>query len=307
MPTTGQLFGDGIAGNVAAGKTGIVYDWISEETEECGPDGTRITVTAQTNYSEAIRTNFAGDMVGYQANAAGNKISRVLPEPHPLKTWLWCTRCDLQSGIGRPNESGNKLEYLNAAGSPGKLRWTLTYEDPGYDIKSDGQITGPPPGELDRFVVRKSTANIEALPIEGTAWKWSSDDKVISERTTVPLTSVALEYTWHWVPEPLRESAWTSLLNKTNLNTFDTNYIAGTVLLTHYEKSERIKDARGTACRHITFFFLYRPTLWNNFYRIDGANGPDFYAVTSVTLDGGTPVRPFDLLTYDTIFTGGTS
>ena len=266
---------------------GITYRWTDEYADANGPDGEIITATVhmpwnfESTIPEVNSTIFPATMLG-TAHNAGGKIIRTLPNRHMDKRWLYCTQCDLTGGIGYPStENDGSIKFTTpSTHDTAKAVYACTWSFLGYDVEDDGfksSLAGTGK-ELCRFVSRKVQTSMEAVPIKGTDFKFTSDNKPIGEPITTKTATKELEYTWWHIPFPYRESTWDSLLGQVNSAAFDgrgrgqtgtsyPSYAIHTVFFASYEQSDPYTDPEGNFCCNTTFFFLYRDTGWNKFYR----------------------------------------
>ena len=301
-----------IINNIPVGvlEQGVVSRWTEDYQESNGPDGTSCVATIETDWSEDMLTSFPSGMIG-TAKTVGNKVSRKMPTAHPVKNFLYCTRCDLSRGRGFVTEEAGAVGSIkfdtNSTNEEAKAAWNVQWDYLGYDLASDRQrdAEGGTGKELIRFVSRKVKASVESLPVPGTEWKFQADNEEIPEGATILIALKELQYTWHRVPFPYKESTWDGMLGKVNTVAFDgktkvdvapavtyPSYAIGTVYFQGYEASDPFVDPEGNIINDVTFVFLYRRQGWNNFYR----PGQGFVAV--VSLDGArTPFSTADLLT----------
>ncbi len=228
---------------------GIEVTELEGQGFEINEDSNSAVRILQTDYTENILQNFPRVMRGSHATAPGNTITREIPRVHPLHNWLYCTSLRLQGGKGSTYESTANADsgimlYRDAPNSAeGRAIWEATYSWLPYEIRQDEEIGGNGVlTELDRFVRKEANPSVEALPIDGTAWKWSvaPQDK-IAEPTTVLLSTTTLTYLWYWVPSPFNQTAWDTAIGKVNSVAFDVNepqgnYAVGTVYFAGYEK-----------------------------------------------------------------------
>jgi len=250
--------------------------------------GTTVTRSVQTSWDE--RKNFPRYMLGDVKDDGVSLLTRTLPQKHPDYDWLWAAEVHLKNGAGafKVDDQGLIYYYDSNTGSEtgGKAQWEITYRPRPYVLTENAQT------ELDRFVVRETTLNLESQAVPGSGFCWKKDlpNKInkIPEHISIQRTIIARRYHWVWVPDSRVQNVLEAVLprvcGRLNKTKFDGKFEPGTLLCVAPQIDRIEYTPGGTPVRTITFNFLQRVDhSWNHFYRRNSG----FEEITGVPKMGG--------------------
>jgi hypothetical protein len=297
-------------------KSAMEYDELAVVSETFTPASAEVVRTLQiSSYSNV--TAFTQEMLGYEMYVGG-RIARVLPEFHPVYVWMPCVECQLFEGVGSPREGASGVvTFTDPAGSTaGPARFRVVYRTVPWIYQEDTAIytdddTGA--GELGRYVERRISFNVEAVPLKGSSFKFTADNEPVPSPPAKVVPLAELTYVWHNVPRP-PDDRIVEAIGKVNDGVFDGNqfggggnYPAETVLFTGANRVEG-KNPKGFLNFTVTYKFSLRTSeasggnteaTWNRFYRRNGASGPGFYDVIS---NDAFAVKPYDTTNLNLLF-----
>lgn len=238
---------------------GIYYEHAPGYQEASGPQAQEVRHPVFVPWSAARQ--FPAAVLG----TVTADLKRTLPLQHPRKPWLYAVRCELREGKGALLENGNDLKFVDNQPDGVKEGWALfeiTYRPLPYEL------TARPP--LPSHIIRETNLSLDSLTIEGTIYRWVSDNEPIKAGLSVLAPQGAIRYTWLSVPE----SAITKIADKAQRDTVGyvndmdfANFGAETLLCLSPKIGRRYHSPNGLAVRDIVYTFLLRIPGWNFFYR----------------------------------------
>ena len=276
----------------------------SETTDQ---SGTVVTRSVQVPWDEAHE--FAKYMLGDVEDEGVSLLKRTLPRKHPKKSWLFASEVRLKNGVGAFKEDDDGLIYFydtnTGSETGGFAQFEITYRPRPYTVTDNAKT------ELDRWVIREATLNLEALSIPGNGFCWKKDlpNKVsrIVENLSIQRAVIARQYHWVWVPDKRVQNAldnvFPKVIGKVNREKFDGKFEPGTLLAIAPQIGRLEHTPGGTPVRTCVLTFLQRVDYgWNHFFRRNSG----FEEVTGAPAKGdpkGKPTTPpFDTADFMDIF-----
>lgn len=198
----------------------------------------------------------------------------------------------------------------------GRAKMKVTYRSRDYEVRSDADaeraristelVTRTPcPTELTRYVSRKWSYSISAIPLPlgkgGTVLKFSEGPagvlgQEVKAGPPLLLPRKQITYTWHHVPD-VPHAAIDACLGRTNLNKFDGvpgyELFEPDTLLMQPPEINRMRSVDGRICWEIIYKFDFNPLGWNTFPAANGRSYPATYGGGGVGADN-TPYLPAD-------------
>lgn len=297
---------------------GIQY-WEDAEqgcTESADSEG-NITATRILYCTWGDRLAFRSAMLGWsRVGFSGPNVvlRRSLPEQHPEVPKMYCVRCDLIGGKGKPqyNAHTGHIAYYKDTQTEGAFRnnpdgfayYRTEWSYVPFDVLSDADANGD---ETKRFVIRTEEFSAEVVTLPGNSFQHiTATKRPIPEG--IPKTLLGGQYRMKWlqipsennrIPQQLRANI-RKCVNHVNLLTFE-GYEPGT-LLCLAPQIERKHNVTGIDVFDIEYVFAVREKEdiddvnaqggWNTIYRRDLATGPGFDGVERLNAAGTAAVVP---------------
>lgn len=268
----------------------IDFEDLPPYTVSCTQAGPSVTRTVMTSWL-AVET-FEEFMLGNVKDTNEDGLERTVPQPHPVKHFLYASEVVLVRGEGAMTKSDGQLttegmphHFDNQPDNPGKTGgkavWSVTYRPRPY------VITEAVGSEFDRWVAFQADVSLEALALPGNSFKWEKAPQAsIPEGIAIQRTMEALTYTWVWVPDfrihNLRTKTFPRVCGRVNRVQFD-DFAPGTVLCLAPQISPLSWTPTGAPVRDVAFQFLRRSDgrTWNQFFRRIGDDGGEFQDIVS--------------------------
>jgi hypothetical protein len=218
----------------------------------------------------AFCTAFEKAMVGWHENVGG-KIVRFLPEPFIEAPKARCTGLRMVRNVGKLHQ-----DPISGYPHPEYAEYEVTFEARLFEYKTDEDVAANTLDyELIRYVERRETSAVEALPVQGHGFQYHPTNASVKLRgKPVPepgqklFFSKRLQYIWHCVPGYPEENIKYAA-GKVNYTTFDHGKLKAreeTLLFWGANKDPIADDINPTQLYTITYEFLMRPEGWNKVY-----------------------------------------
>ncbi len=272
---------------VGAVTSSPVFWQLPTYRETGNAQGNEAHITASMRWSEW--RDMPGFLLGdVRKGGEGGKLQRQLPLQHPTKTWLYCTGYSLNDGKGayRLNHYG-LLEYFDNRPDPpplpagvlppddatpaptdGRAIFQLDFTPLPYEVaEDDGIVT-----EQERFLIRETRYNLEAMALPGNTFKYADTLKLIPTGSAIQRPTLELHLTWVWVPDEVYRTletgfAWRNTIGAVNVAAFH-GFAAGRCLALPPRVTPLMFTPTGTKVRNIEYVFGVRlDSSWNAVFR----------------------------------------